>query len=392
MPESPEALVMRCLSCGASHGDSDCCSESGNVASSSNERDFEQSESGVFDGNITPEASQTPNTRRKSTLIEFPGIVRSTVPDWRRELSERVREVQERKAREAALEASEAERAHAAQATTAPQPQLELLPQAAAPALNPLVAAALRRIERANRHALSSSAKHGSSAAAAIAYVTEDELESSPDEPSAISADTLDLKPLPSEPKALSPEKTHNLVVVSPPAPPPPKIEPKVIARRLISDNDPVLNYLDAIPTTLRVDEIHQKQAGVFSRLVSAFIDLLVVAVLFSPFMIVVELTNGDWHKLQTAVFAAVVASFVLFLYLTFATALTGRTLGMRALSLRTVDRRTGLIPTGAQSSGRALIYVASLLALGLPVLYTLLNREGYTAHDRLTRTMVIRA
>src|SRR5947207_11249594 len=36
-----------------------------------------------------------------STLIEFPGVSR-TVPEWRKQLSQRVREVQERKAREAA--------------------------------------------------------------------------------------------------------------------------------------------------------------------------------------------------------------------------------------------------------------------------------------------------
>jgi uncharacterized RDD family membrane protein YckC len=321
--------------------------------------------------------------------------VRSTVPDWRRELSERVREVQERKAREAALEAAEAEKMRVAQATSAPQPQLELLPQATAPALNPLVAAALKRIERANQPVASSTARHGStaaSAAAAIAYVTEDELESSPDEPSATSAAALDLEPLRSEPKPLLPEKTHNLVVVSAPAPPTVSpVEPKIVARRLISDHDPVLNYLDQIPTTLRVDEIHQPQAGILRRVVSALIDLVVAAVLFSPFVIAVQLVHGNWHELRTVAFAAGVASVITFLYLTVATAFTGRTLGMRMLSLRTVDRRTGLIPTGAQSAGRALIYVASLLTLGLPVICYLFNREGYSAHDSLTRTVVVR-
>ena len=39
---------------------------------------------------------------KKSTLIEFPGVTRSSVPEWRKGLSERVREVQERRAREAA--------------------------------------------------------------------------------------------------------------------------------------------------------------------------------------------------------------------------------------------------------------------------------------------------
>ena len=45
---------------------------------------------------------------KKSTLIEFPGISRNSLPEWRKELSERVREVQERRARETAREAAEA--------------------------------------------------------------------------------------------------------------------------------------------------------------------------------------------------------------------------------------------------------------------------------------------
>ena len=60
----------------------------------------------------TPNAS-TPHAEKKSTLIEFPGVSRNSVPEWRKELSERVREVQEKRAREAAREAAEAERQRA---------------------------------------------------------------------------------------------------------------------------------------------------------------------------------------------------------------------------------------------------------------------------------------
>src|SRR2546425_5072809 len=46
----------------------------------------------------------------KSTLIEFPRTSRP-VPEWRKQLSQRVREVQERKAREAAEELAAAQEA-----------------------------------------------------------------------------------------------------------------------------------------------------------------------------------------------------------------------------------------------------------------------------------------
>ncbi|HYN84030.1 MAG TPA: RDD family protein [Pyrinomonadaceae bacterium] len=90
-----------------------------------------------------------------STLIEFPGSGR--LPPWRKELSERVREIQARRAREAALEAEEAARrdGHApslnAQNAAQTAHGLGLVPQPETPEINPIVAAALRRIERARQ-------------------------------------------------------------------------------------------------------------------------------------------------------------------------------------------------------------------------------------------------
>src|SRR4051812_921932 len=88
--------------------------------------------------------SPTSPQERKSTLIEFPGVSRNSLPEWRKELSERVREVQERRAREAAREEAEAERQRTEDLSN--PPQLELLPRTETPAMNPLVAAALKRI------------------------------------------------------------------------------------------------------------------------------------------------------------------------------------------------------------------------------------------------------
>src|SRR5688572_12956248 len=112
----------------------------------------------------------TPNQpgKKKSTLIEFPGVTRSSVPEWRKEISERVREVQERRAREAAREAAEDERRRAEASIN--QPQLELLPPTEMPAINPLVAAALRRIERAHQSAPTETRHTRSTLATAIAY------------------------------------------------------------------------------------------------------------------------------------------------------------------------------------------------------------------------------
>jgi uncharacterized RDD family membrane protein YckC len=113
-------------------------------------------------------------------------------------------------------------------------------------------------------------------------------------------------------------------------------------------------------------------------------------ALLFSPFAAAVELTHGDWNEPQLIAIAAGVGTLVIFLYLTAATALTGRTVGMRLLGLRTLDKRTGLIPTGMQSAGRAFFYLCSLLS-ALPILLGLFDRDGRMMHDRLTGTIVVR-
>jgi len=101
-----------------------------------------------------------------STLLEFPGVNRNR-PAWRKELSERFREIQQRRSREAALETetqpqaaergeSHYERTATSNANRKPSEiakQLGLVPTPDEPEMNPLVAAALRRIERARAQA-----------------------------------------------------------------------------------------------------------------------------------------------------------------------------------------------------------------------------------------------
>ncbi len=93
-----------------------------------------------------------------STLIEFPGTARAQQPAWRKELGERVREIQERRAREATQdEATDGKPSHFTFAPhrspnasqplglVPPPPPSEDRPH------NPIVAAALARVERARQ-------------------------------------------------------------------------------------------------------------------------------------------------------------------------------------------------------------------------------------------------
>src|SRR5213595_3188183 len=85
----------------------------------------------------------------KSTLIVFPGASRP-VPEWRKQLSQRVREVQEQRAREAAEVAAAMQQAETVSCTL-PSAQLELVPDREQPAMNPIVSKALERVDRARK-------------------------------------------------------------------------------------------------------------------------------------------------------------------------------------------------------------------------------------------------
>jgi uncharacterized RDD family membrane protein YckC len=323
-------------------------------------------------------------TEKRSTLIEFPGVSRNSVPEWRKELSERVREVQEKRAREAAREAAEAERQRVEAAVNSPQ--LELLPPAQMPAMNPLVAAALKRIERAHQPAPSENRQPRTTLATAVAYAPEREDNDM--------SETVSSNPqLAFEPEitAAEPvEKPHHLAVVPVTEPVAPQVDPPKAPKRLIrDDNDPALNYLDSISKTLCVDELNKRSAAPFRRLVCALLDLSFCALLSSPIAAAMYFTSSNLRDPQVIAVLAGSMVVVTFIYLTLMTALTGRTWAMRLLSLRVIDTKTGLIPTGGQSIGRSIFYLMSLATV-VGLFFALLSREGYTVHDRFTRTAVV--
>jgi uncharacterized RDD family membrane protein YckC len=321
---------------------------------------------------------------KKSTLIEFPGVSRNSLPEWRKELSEKVREVQERRAREAAREAAEAERRKLDDASN--PPQLELLPPAPMPAINPLVAAALKRIERAHQTAPPENGQRGT-LATAIAYAPEREENDIGNSVRSNGQLALESEVVIAASTVIV-EKQPHLAVVSGKETID-EIKTAATPKRLFIENDPALNYLDSISRSVRVDVMASTCAPAFRRLVGALVDLLCCGLLSSPIVLAIYFTGSNLQ--ETRVIAVLGGSVVVvtFLYLTLMTALTGRTGAMRMLSLRVIDTRTGLIPTGRQSIGRSFFYLISL-ATGIALLFPLLSREGYALHDRFTGTAVV--
>lgn len=322
-----------------------------------------------------------------STLIEFPGSGKR--PQWRKQLSERVREIQERRAREA----EEAARQPAQPPIVPPAQQLGLVPSPDVPQINPLVAAALRRIERAHQSPVPSPrAGRSGGAATAAARVIEDEYQ--------LDATLAPLEaqapvPLPTPEKPSEVARERGLVVVS---------QPQIASRtEVVSDEAPprravaakaidetVIESLEAKASILPAIEPYDDRAALHRRVVAGIIDIFVVAFASSPFAAIIELTNGNWADMRVTASMGGIILVIMFLYLTASTALSGRTWGMSLLSLRPVDSETGLPPTTKQSVSRAILFMVSLALLGLGVLYALFDAEGRTAHDHFSGTVVV--
>ena len=326
-----------------------------------------------------------------SRLIEFPG---RSVPAWRKQLSQRVREVQERKAREAAEELAAAQEAGLVSCAL-PSGQLELVPDLEQPVMNPIVSKALERLDRARRGEPIST---GYGQAAATAPALSPEIEGMTDEefmaaqpktkltvvlPHPVAAIETNVKSVYSEIDPASNELNAAAATVA-------GSERKPV--RVISEDDAALSYLD---TCLSLPALSTDTRGdipaLSRRFIGGVLDLILIALMVSPAVAAVYYSGGKWTDPRVIELLGGITLVTMFAYMTMSIAFTGRTLAMRILSLRTIDLRTGLIPTGGQSIGRALGFVFSLAFLGLGQAYALIDPDKRTVYDRLSNTIVVR-
>ena len=245
---------MQCSSCGASYSnEANSCPKCQPVSFAPLQDDATGSYKRERNGAKRRDKPRKPAQKspKVSTLIEFPGGGR--VPQWRKELSERVREVQKRRALEAATESFPGDRPKISRAPeSAP---LGLVPQRTAPAINPLVMKALLRIERAH-HAPPSTARGFSRGQAALARLPEETAEveplqeNFPLESTIVNSanQTLSVATAPATERL---QKEHGLIVV-PPQPTqaemPEPSEPQKV--RLMGDDmeKATLSYLENLP------------------------------------------------------------------------------------------------------------------------------------------------
>jgi uncharacterized RDD family membrane protein YckC len=355
-----------------------------------------------------------------STLIEFPGAGRAR-PQWRKDLSERVREIQQRRASEASRDVEESGYAASPQSEAGAM-SLGLVPQPETPELNPLVAKALERIERARQPRQPAPRPHsrgGGAATAAIVRPTEEsyhapatprtahaEAQQSASTDPQLAADAQIAAG--SVEQAAEPARTTTLVVVPPPAAAAPPANgvneadalikealSKPRPRRHLSEiaDDALLARREAkiLPPVDEPVEAARKVASTPRRAAAGIIDLVIVAFATSPFAAIMELTSGEWNDLRVAGSLAGVVVVIMFIYQTASVALTGRTWGMALVSLRAADAQGGLIPSAGQCARRAAAYMLTLATLGVGLLPALFG-ERRAAHDRLSGTVVVNA
>ena len=239
------------------------------------------------------------------------------------------------------------------------------------PVMNPIVSKALERIERARRPDQVGS-RFGS-AATALAF---EPLAHIGAEPQVSNREPVETKP--------------KLTVVAPSKPEATDKKPV----RMISDNaeDVALSYLErCLSVPALAADATSESAGCGRRFVAGSLDLLLVALMVAPAAAAIEFSAGNWWDPRVIGLMSGITILTMFAYLTISIALTGRTLAMRILALRTIDTRTGLIPTGGQSMKRALGYIFALAVLGLGMIYALIDPNGRTIYDRFSKTIVIR-
>ena len=373
--------------------------------------------------NYSPEVEPAEEAAKPSTLIEFPRNGRS-VPEWRKQLSQRVREVQERKAREAAEELAAAQEAGLVSCAL-PSGQLELVPDLENPAFNPIVTKALERLERAKRSDYPS--MHRAATAAAPALTREAQRVAEAEEvekplvevkrkltvvaPQPIVEPAQTIEKAPAIPGSMEIAAASNALPVES------IIENNPVAQaviteteietavdlpttatserkpiRVISDNDIALSYLETcLSVPALAADTRTDIPGLTRRFFAGVVDLLLIALMVSPAAAAIYYSGANWADPRIIGLISGIAAVTMFGYLTICTAMTGRTLAMRMFSMRTIDLRTGLIPTGGQSITRALTFVFSFAVLGLGIAYALIDPDKRAVHDRLSKTIVIR-
>jgi uncharacterized RDD family membrane protein YckC len=165
---------------------------------------------------------------------------------------------------------------------------------------------------------------------------------------------------------------------------------PMIKISRVISDEDE--DILELEETESIEDEPETEDLAPFAmRFNSAVFDLIIGAftslILLAPFM----LSKGNWVSVAGVLAFLVTCAIVMFVYLTTAIGMFGKTVGMKIFSLETIDIEENDYPTFHQAAVSSSVYLVSLALGGVGFLPALFNSERRTAPDLLSGTIVVK-
>lgn len=123
--------------------------------------------------------------------------------------------------------------------------------------------------------------------------------------------------------------------------------------------------------------------AGLFDLIIGSFLSLLLLA----PFV----LLDGSWFTFGGLFAFLTTCAIVMFIYLTTAIGLFGRTFGMRLFSLELIDIENEDYPSLHQAAVSSSIYLLSLALGGIGFLTLPFNEEKRAVHDLVSGTVVVR-
>jgi uncharacterized RDD family membrane protein YckC len=123
--------------------------------------------------------------------------------------------------------------------------------------------------------------------------------------------------------------------------------------------------------------------AALFDSIIGGFLSLL----LLTPFI----LLGGQWFTMEGFFAFLATAAIVMFIYLTVAVGLVGKTFGMSIFGIEVVDVDDNEYPTFHQAAVNSSVYLLSLAFAGLGFLTMLMNDERRCLHDLLSGTVVVR-
>lgn len=123
--------------------------------------------------------------------------------------------------------------------------------------------------------------------------------------------------------------------------------------------------------------------SGVFDLIIGAFTSLILLA----PFM----LSGRALFSLAGFMAFLVTCAIVMFVYLTTAIGMFGKTVGMKIFSLETIDIEENDYPTFHQAAVSSSVYLVSLALGGIGFLPAFFNSERRTAPDLLSGTIIVK-